>query len=307
MAAYSSSAVVLLIVALCGGMLYRSSSTHEIGTAQTQKARASLAHNIDIAWPTTGSAAIGSVGDGVLASSPDGEIPRQTASIAKIITALAVLKKQPIESGQHGVTYTLSAADVANYTEEAANGGSVVPVYEGMEITQYQALQLMLLVSANNIADTLVDKVFGSEGAYTEYAQDMLLNMGLTKSVVADASGMSSETVSTPAELVQIGIAALNNPVIADIVSQARVDIPGVGVITNTNKMLGSNGVVGIKTGTTDEAGSCLLFAAKYVTNEKQPVTLVGVIMGEDDSETLYDDSDLLLTLSRQVYGLSER
>jgi len=55
----------------------------------------------------------------------------------------------------------------------------------------------------------------------------------------------------------------------------------GVGIIQNTNQLLGTDGVLGIKTGTTDEAGSCLLFAARYACRGRAKVTIVGVIMGD--------------------------
>ena len=276
-------------------------------SVEKPEASVQLADDVELAWPATASAAIGSTSSGIIARSASDEVSQPTASMAKVIAALAILKKRPIQSGQTGEKYVLTAHDVAHYTQDMSAGGSVVPVYEGMEVTQLEALQLMLMVSANNMADTLIDKTFGSQEAYASYAQTMLRNMGLTKTVVADASGMSPQTVSTPSELVRIGIAALASPVIARIVGQAEVDIPGIGEVRNTNKLLGSNGVVGIKTGTTGEAGSCLMFAAKYTTAENQPVTIVGVVMGEDDTEALYDDSGLLLAVTQQAYGLKQR
>lgn len=296
---------ILLVVTVGLGCAQRIFSSSETPRAtQTPPVPIQLARDVEFTWPATASAAIGNAGSGVLAQSSPDEVPRPTASMAKVITALAVLEKRPIAPGQPGEKYTLTAQDVAHYTQDMSAGGSVMPVYVGMEITQREALQLMLMVSANNMADTLVDKTFGSQEAYVTYAQSMVRKMGLAKTTVADASGMSPATVSTPSELVRIGIAALANPAIAHIVSQAHADIPGVGVVANTNQLLGDNGVIGIKTGTTDEAGSCLMVAAKYVTLENQPVTIVGVVMGEDDAETLYRDSDLLLTLTQQSYGL---
>jgi D-alanyl-D-alanine carboxypeptidase (penicillin-binding protein 5/6) len=200
----------------------------------------------------------------------------------------------------------LTTQDVANYRAHVASGGSVMPVHAGMVLTQYQALQAMLIVSGNNIADSLVEKVFGSEQAYVSYAQNMLRSMGLSKTVVADASGFSANTVSTPSELVTIGIAALKNPVIAQIVAQKQAELPDVGTIKNTNQLLGTNGVIGIKTGTTNQAGSCLLFAANYVAQDGQKMTIVGVIMGDADAQSLYGDSQQLLASVKRGFGLTE-
>jgi D-alanyl-D-alanine carboxypeptidase (penicillin-binding protein 5/6) len=262
------------------------------------------AKDLQLDWPAAGQAAVGTVKDGVLARSSDNEDLRPTASMAKVITALAIMDKQPLRIGDEGPTYTLTAKDVANYRAEADRGGSVVPVYEGMKVTQYEAMQMMLIASANNMADTLAEKVFGSREAYVSYAQNMLRREGFSRTVVADASGFDPDTASTPSELVAIGINALSNPVIAEIVAQPLAQIPGVGTIQNTNELLGADGVIGIKTGTTDEAGNCLLFAASYDDKDGQKVTIVGVIMGDSDATSLFADSANLLASTKQGLDL---
>jgi D-alanyl-D-alanine carboxypeptidase (penicillin-binding protein 5/6) len=226
--------------------------------------------------------------------------------MTKVITALAIMEKQPFELGQEGQTYTITAEDMEIMIAYLAEGGAVQPLFIGMELTQYQAMQRMLIASDNNMADILVERIFGSKEAYVLYAQDMLQNMGLNQTVVADASGFSPYTVSTPSELVAIGIAALQSPVIAEIVAQPQAQIPDIGVVTNTNQLLGTDGVIGIKTGTTNEAGSCLLFAARYVSGDGQRVTIVGVIMGDTDHESLFSDSRILLASVKQGFGLTE-
>ena len=72
---------------------------------------------------------------------------------------------------------------------------------------------------------------------------------------------------------------ALANPVIASVVAKPTADEPNVGAISNTNKLLGSHGVNGIKTGTYDTVKANLLFSAK-VTVGTRTVQLVGVILG---------------------------
>jgi serine-type D-Ala-D-Ala carboxypeptidase (penicillin-binding protein 5/6) len=300
--------VILLL--FCGYLVVHfgkdtSTPLAEAGPSQTTPPKLTLGKNAQLAWPAIGQAAIGSVEDGLLARSSDNEGPLPTASMAKVITALAIMEKQPFKAGQTGKTYTLTSKDVANYRAEVARNGSVIPVHEGMELTQYQAMQAMLVASANNMADTLVEKTFGSEEAYVSYASDMVQRMGLSRTVVADASGFSPATASTPSELVTIGIAALKNPVIAEIVAQPQAWIPGVGTIKNTNELLGADGVIGLKTGTTDQAGSCLLFAARYTAEDGRQVTIVGVIMGDTDTR-LFSDSRQLLASARQGFSLAE-
>lgn len=261
--------------------------------------------NVPLVWPVDGQAAVGTTDGVILARSFANERPRPTASMAKIITALAIMEKQPLEPGQTGPTYTVTKQDMANLNAHIAENGSVLPLQMGMKLTQYEAMQRMLIASDNNMADMLAQKTFGSKKAYVAYARDMLERMGLHQTVVDDASGFSSATVSTPSELVMIGIAALKHPVIAEIVGQQQARLPVVGTIKNTNQLLGSDGVIGIKTGTTDEAGSCLLFAARYIKEDGTPVTIVAVIMGEPDHTQLYSDSRQLLISVRQRFGLA--
>jgi len=263
----------------------------------------SLNASQQLAWPASGQAAIGSLEEGLLASSSANEKLRPTASMAKVITALAIMKKQPFKPGQEGQTYSVTRNDIASLNAYISEGGSVLPILIGMKLTQYQAMQRMLIASDNNMADILVERIFGSKEAYVSYARNMLKGMGLSRTVVADASGFNPATVSTPSELVAIGIAALKNQVIARIVAQQQAEIPVAGIIKNTNQLLGSDGVIGIKTGTTGKAGSCLLFAARYTAKNGQRGTIVGVIMGDTNHRTLYRDSRDLLASAKQYFG----
>jgi len=263
-----------------------------------------LRQNVQLAWPVVGQAAIGSVEDGLLALSSDNEKLRPIASMAKVITALAIMEKQPFKYGQEGQTYTINKNDIAGLNAYISEGGSVLPILIDMKLTQYQAMQRMLIASDNNTADILAERIFGSREAYVSYAQNMLKRMGLSRTVVADASGFNPATVSTPSELVTIGIAALKIPVIAKIIAQHRAQLPVAGVIKNTNQLLGTDGIIGIKTGTTNKAGSCLLFAARYTAQEGKKGTIVGVIMGDTNHSTLFSDSRDLLVSAKQGFGL---
>jgi serine-type D-Ala-D-Ala carboxypeptidase (penicillin-binding protein 5/6) len=228
-----------------------------------------------IPWPATGSAAIGVTSHDVLVSS-NADQPTPTASIAKIILAIALLRAKPLNLDEPGPIITLNANDAAIYNAETARNGSAIPVETGEQLTQYQALQALLLPSGNNIATTLANWAFGSEQQYIDYANKLLGDMGLSKTHVADASGYSPHTISTPKELVQIGEAALGNPVIAQIVSQQQATLPVAGTVHNTNTLLGQ-GYNGIKTGHTDQSGGCLLFSAiRQISG--QSVTLVGAV-----------------------------
>lgn len=260
--------------------------------AETIKLFSLKSQDMTIQWPSSGMAAIGGLEEGLLATSaePAGSVP--IASMAKVVTALAVLEKEPIPDGEQGETYIFTEADVVIYNQYVAKYGSVMPIKAGQRLTQYQMLQGLLLPSANNIADSLTIDIFGSPEAYIEYANKLVNSYGLKQTFINDASGFSPATVSTPSDMVIIGQKALQNRVIAEIVSQQQAIIPESGVIRNTNLLLGDQNVIGIKTGTTDEAGSCLLFAVKHGPDLKH--TLVGVVMGQANWPQAYNNARLL-------------
>ncbi|AZZ48760.1 D-alanyl-D-alanine carboxypeptidase family protein [Rathayibacter rathayi] len=247
-----------------------------------------------LAWPAYGSGAVAAVGldgteeDGLLAryGSTD-TLP--TGSIAKVVTALVVLAAKPIAVGTDGETITFTGADVQYYAETLAESGSNAPVTAGLQLSERQALTAMMLPSANNYAKSLAIWAYGSEEAFLAAARSWLDGQGFARTSLADASGLSPATVSTTAEMVRLGELLIADPVLAPIVAMPTADIPGVGELANTNSLLGRSGVDGIKTGTTDEAGSCLLFSLD-ASVEGQPVTLVGVVVGARTHPQLADD-----------------
>lgn len=247
-----------------------------------------------LAWPDQGYAAIGSTADGVLAQSSPTEIPVPIASITKIITALTVLEAKPLGAGETGPTITLTAADAARYGEYLAQNGSVASAPVGLQVTQRQMLEAMLIVSANNYADSLALWAYGTPEAYFAAANTLLNKYKLTNTSVADMTGFSPDSKSTPSDLIRLGELALKQPVIAEIVSQKTVTIPGVGTLQNTNILLGTEGIQGMKTGTTDEAGSCLLFSATHQVGT-ETITIIGVVLGAPNHATLFNQVRTLL------------
>ena len=238
------------------------------------------------AWPDQGAGAIGAVGfDGVLGSSGDqASVP--IASITKMVTALVILEAKPLTGDEPGPDITFTDADVDIYYDAIAEDGSVAPVSAGQVLSQREAFETMLIPSANNYSVSLAVWAFGSVDAYLAAAADYLAANGLTGTTVADTSGISAQSVSSPADLVAIGKLVMANPALATIVAMPSAVIPTVGTVTNTNKLLGVDGVDGIKTGTTDEAGACLLFAVDVPVGDSS-VTLGGVVLGGDTHSEL--------------------
>jgi serine-type D-Ala-D-Ala carboxypeptidase (penicillin-binding protein 5/6) len=244
---------------------------------------------VSLNWPAYGQSAVGAVGYGLLDSHGE-QVPAPMASLTKVVTAMAVLSKKPLTAGSQGDTINIGPADVASYNDYSSKGGSVVAVTDGEQISEYQALQALLLPSANNMADTLARWAFGSVDNFTAYANSYVKTLGLKQTHVADASGFSPNSVSTATDLTLLGLAAYNNPVLRDVVSQKTAALPVAGNINNTNWLLGTNGYVGIKTGNTEQAGGCYLFATNQLIHG-QKILVIGTIMDAPDLATAISDS----------------
>ena len=252
-------------------------------------------------WPSYGASAIGAIGyAGVLGSSGAAE-PQSIASITKVVTALVVLEAKPLAPGEQGPEVTTTANDSALFNSYLARNGKVEPVKAGLVLSEYQLLQLTLVASANNYTATLVNWAFGSEEAFLPVARVWLAAHGLNETTLTDATGMNAQNTSTASDLVELGKIALADPIVAELVATQRISISYVGEIDNTNELLGTAGVRGLKTGTLDEAGACLLFAADYQI-AGTTVTLVGVILGGDDHPSLNRDVVTLLTAAQSGF-----
>jgi D-alanyl-D-alanine carboxypeptidase (penicillin-binding protein 5/6) len=202
---------------------------------------------VTLPWPAAASSALGAQKYGLLAANQD-STPRPIASVAKTITALAILQKKPLAVGAQGPLITLSADDAARFDYYYSLGGSVTRVQAGEQISEYQAIEAMMLPSANNLADTMAIWAFGSIDNYTAYANQMVKSLGMANTTVKDAGGFTDGTTGTASDLVKLGLAVIGNQALASIVSQPTASLPVAGTITNRNWLLGQDGVIGIKT-----------------------------------------------------------
>jgi len=289
----SRKKIILLLVALVALGIYLYSRPLPAGNAKATLSSVKTAEAVDLPWPVYGQGALGARGYGVLTTHGE-QKPVPIASITKIVTALAVLKEKPLAKGEKGPNITINSDDVAIYNEFVSQGGSVTPITRGSQISEYDGLQSMLIPSSNNMAATVAKWAFGSVDNYVKYANQMLSDMGFKQTHVDEASGFSTKSVSTATELIKLGEIALANEVIAEIVKKDTVNLPFAGAVNNINWLLGTEGVIGIKTGNTDEAGGCLLFAAQK-TIFGQPITLIGAILGAPSRyEAIADSRDVL-------------
>jgi len=211
------------------------------------------------------------------------DVVRPIGSVAKTLTALEVLGAHPLAPGDEGPVLTMTADDVALFQQALSVDGSSLPVQAGERLTERQLLLGLMLPSANNLAETLGRWVAGSHDAFVARLNAAALRLGMTATHFDDPSGFSPRTVSTAADLVRLGSAALAIPALAAIVGTAEAPFPDGTTLHNLDALLGTvPGWLGIKTGETPSAGGCLLFAARRrLGTAASAVTLVGAVLGQ--------------------------
>ncbi|HEY5476564.1 MAG TPA: hypothetical protein VIK11_07585 [Tepidiformaceae bacterium] len=241
-------------------------------------------------WPARGQAAL-AVGElGMVGTSGDTATPLPIASTAKLMTALVVTEHHPLAPGASGPSIAITAADVDAYRIALRQDQSSLPVQEGVPLTELQLLQGLLLPSANNYADILARWDAGSGSAFVGTLNARAKELGMNKTHFDDASGFSTLTVSTAPDLLLLAQAVVSNPVLAGIVNLKQATLPVAGSVQNTNLLLGDNGIVGLKTGNTDEAGGCFVFAATT-----GPTTVLGAVLGQTDLAAAFRASSVIL------------
>jgi D-alanyl-D-alanine carboxypeptidase (penicillin-binding protein 5/6) len=240
---------------------------------------------LHLAWPSEGQAAVAVTGIGTLGVHGGGQ-PVPIASVAKVMTAYLVLRADPLEPGEEGFEIEISSADVEDLQRRLALDQSVVAVEAGEVLSERQALEALLLPSANNVAALLAVHEAGSVEAFAAEMNEAAAELGMRKTHYTDPSGWEDTTVSTAADQLKIGRAALADPTFAEIVAMPSTVLPVAGEVTNFNGLVGHEGFVGIKTGSDEAAGGCLLFA-KRIDAGGRTLTVVGAVLGQREDDLI--------------------
>jgi D-alanyl-D-alanine carboxypeptidase (penicillin-binding protein 5/6) len=229
-------------------------------------------------WPASGQAAV-QIGQSLIQTGPNQHVAA-IASVAKVMTAYLVLRDHPLGLGRDGPTIVLTDADVADTDRRRRQDESVVSVAAGEQLTEREALQALLLPSANNVAVVLARWDAGSVDRFVARMNAAARSLGMTHTRYSDPSGYDDATVSTAADQVRIVDRAMGLPVFASIVAAPSATVPVAGTVRNTDTLLGYAGFVGVKTGSDDAAGGCFAFRAIRWIDGKR-TTITGVVLGQ--------------------------
>ncbi|MGW8872281.1 D-alanyl-D-alanine carboxypeptidase [Streptomyces mirabilis] len=228
-----------------------------------------------IPWPSSGQGALDVQGIGSFGTS-GAQKAAPIASVAKVMTAYLILRDHPIKSGDGAkIKVDQKAQDQSDAGDE-----STVNVHAGDTITQKEALEGVLIASANNVARLLARWDAGSETAFVAKMNAAAKDLGMTNTTYTDPSGLTKTTVSTAADQVKLAKAAMKDASFREVARMMEyTDYKGTRH-SNWNHLVGSNNVIGIKTGTTTAAGGNLVFAAtKEIGGEVR--TIVGAVISQ--------------------------
>jgi D-alanyl-D-alanine carboxypeptidase (penicillin-binding protein 5/6) len=292
--------VVIAAIAVLGHEVLASSSS-------TAESPVDVPRSERLVWPADGQAAV-QIGPSRIRVGPN-QHAAAIASVAKVMTAYVVLRDHPLRLGQDGPAITLTDADVADTDRRRGQGESVLSIAAGERLSERQALQALLLPSANNVAAVLARWDAGWTDRFVDRMNATARLLGMTHTSYTDPSGYDDATVSTAAEQVRIVDRAMRLPVFASIVATPSATLPVAGTVHNTNTLLGHNGFVGVKTGSTDAAGGCFAFSAIRWIDGKR-TTITGVVLGQPGLAAAFAAADAMvdrITGRRVVPELPQR
>lgn len=205
------------------------------------------------------------------------------ASTTKIMTCIIILENCSLNET---VTVSKKAASVH---------GSTLGLITDMKISVLDLLYGLMLRSGNDCAIALAEHLAGNVENFSVLMNQKAKELGLHNTNFVTPHGLDDENHYTTAyELALLTNYALNNEEFKSIVSTKNYTISfngGNRTISNTNELLGNlNGVYGVKTGFTFNAGRCLVSACK-----RDALDIIVVVLGANTKSIRTKDSSALI------------
>jgi D-alanyl-D-alanine carboxypeptidase (penicillin-binding protein 5/6) len=220
---------------------------------------------------------------------------RSVASITKVMTVLLIM--EDIESGK------ISLSDTVTTSEHASSmGGSDIWLEEGEQMSVDDMLKATLVASANDCAVALAEYTSGSEEAFVSRMNQRAKELGMNDTVFKNCNGLDEEGhLSSAYDVALMSAELIKHKKVFDYTT-IWLDFlrDGKTQIVNTNKLLKSyNGITGLKTGTTDEAGCCI-----SATATRDNMNLIAVALGCDTGTERFKCASTMLDYGFNNYGV---
>lgn len=211
---------------------------------------------------------------------------RPCASITKVMTMLLVC--EAIDNGKLSLDDTITASAHA-----ASMGGSDIWLEEGETMSADDMIKATVVASANDAAIALAEHLCGSEEVFVEKMNEKASQLGMKDTVFKNCNGLDEDGHITSAyDVAVMSRELMKHEMIFDYTSIWLDNLrDGKTQIVNTNKLLKTyNGITGLKTGTTNDAGCCMSASAK-----RGDMNLVAVVLGCNSGKERFSDAAALL------------
>ena len=219
------------------------------------------------------------------------------ASVTKIMSLLLIM--EAIDSGK------ISLSDMVTASENAqSKGGSQIWLETGEQMSVEDLLKAVIIASANDACTALGEYVAGSDSAFVKMMNDKVEELGLKDTNFENCTGLDDTTVnhySCAYDLAVIATEVMKYDLIKKY-STVWLDSlrNGETELNNTNKLVNTyDGITGLKTGTTSNAGFCLC-----ATATRDGMSLVSVVLGAETSQERFDLASQLLDFGFNNYKL---
>lgn len=234
-----------------------------------------------------------STGKVLAENNADEQIP--PASITKIMTMLLLMER--IDSGD------ISLNDMVTTSEHASSmGGTQIWLEVGEQMSVEDLLKATAVNSANDASVALAEYMAGTEDNFVKLMNQRAQELSMKNTSFKNATGLDADGhLSTARDIAIMSRELLKHPKITEYTSIYMDSLRGGKTeLVNTNKLVRFyDGCLGLKTGTTDGAGSCLSAAAK-----RDNMTLIAVSMGSSSSKDRFDSCRSLLNFGFSSYQL---
>ena len=230
-------------------------------------------------WPLAGQAAV-AIPALKYAQQSGPEQPVPIASLTKMTTAVVVLRDHPLPLGSNGPTVTITSDEAGQFDKDLANDETNIPLQAGETLTELQLLEALLVASADDAAYTLAVWDAGSPQVFVDKMNLVAVSLGAVHSHYVDASGFDPRSVSTAADTLRIASAGMAIPTFASVAGLPTVNVPGAGVVHNIVPEIGTNGIVGVKSGYTSQASGCMVLAG-YRSVRGRSVLVLASALGQ--------------------------
>ena len=211
---------------------------------------------------------------------------RPCASVTKVMTLLLVF--EAIDSGKLSLDDTITASEHA-----ASMGGSDIWLETGETMSADDMIKATAVASANDAAVALAEHISGSEDAFVDAMNKRAKELGMNDTTFKNCNGLDEDGHVTSAyDVAVMSRELIKHEKIFDYTSIWLDNLRGGKTqIVNTNKLLKTyNGITGLKTGTTDDAGCCMT-----ATATRGNVSLISVVLGCNTGKERFADAAALL------------